>query len=208
MSLWICPTHGLHHGPFCCAQPQEYWDGSFVEQENDMNKETSSRVSTLAAEIMQTHGPITVGPITVGHVGNGGPGIEFIERRIYDELLAKAKTLAGSCMAQDETAGQEPETFLHRLKKERANLSGKIDALTLFLQRGAPGTSELHRHLLESQLAAMSLYLKTLDLRIQDLALQPQPIEKQAGVASEDIGEPREIGGHDEDRDGPIPFNG
>lgn len=27
-----------------------------------------------------------------------------------------------------------------------------------------------------------------------------------AGVASQDLGEPREIGGHDIDRDGPVPF--
>lgn len=31
---------------------------------------------------------------------------------------------------------------------------------------------------------------------------------KPAGVASQDLGEPREVGGHDIDRDGPVPFAG
>lgn len=30
MSLWVCPTHGLHHGPFCCCEPQSFWDGTFA----------------------------------------------------------------------------------------------------------------------------------------------------------------------------------
>lgn len=97
-----------------------------------MNKETSGRVSSIAAAILSFE------PVT-------GPNADE-----YNDLLKNAKILAGSCM---------------------------------------------------------SLYLKTLDLRIQDLALQPRPINDKAPVASEQpIGEPREVGGHDEDRSGPIPF--
>lgn len=33
MSLFICPTHGLHHGPFCCDEPQTWWDGTFCDQQ-------------------------------------------------------------------------------------------------------------------------------------------------------------------------------
>jgi hypothetical protein len=39
VSLFICPIHGLHHGPFCCDQPQEWWDGTF-EEEKPMNNDT------------------------------------------------------------------------------------------------------------------------------------------------------------------------
>lgn len=99
-----------------------------------MNRETSDRVSSIAARIMQTHPPITA--------GDPGPGIPFIEKRLYDELLADAKTLAGSVMSQDETAGTRPEeTFITRLQRERAR-SGRAPCQAHRLRR--QGISRRH----------------------------------------------------------------
>jgi hypothetical protein len=161
-----------------------------------MVKETSSAISTLASHVLQ------MDPTTATSVSDTQ----------FNQLLRSAKTLAGSALSQDETPGQEPETFLHRLKRERANLSGKLDALTLFLRTHVPSVSATQRHLLDSQHAAMTLYLKTLDLRLEDLALQPRPItdvqDRVASATMPELGEPKETGGHDEDRDGPVPFGG
>lgn len=50
-------------------------------------------------------------------------------------------------------------------------------------------------------------------LEAKDAAVRanlPVPVLKDrdtAGVASPDLGEPREVGGHDLDRDGPVPFS-
>jgi hypothetical protein len=63
-----------------------------------MNKETSSRVSTIAAVIMNVDQPL--------------PMVERSPGRFCQH--ASMQTLAGSCMSQDETAGQAPETFIDR----------------------------------------------------------------------------------------------
>ena len=61
------------------------------------------------------------------------------------------------------------------------------------------------RKLLEAKDAAVRANLpapKLEDREPSSEARQSSP----AGVASQDLGEPREIGGHDIDRDGPVPF--
>jgi predicted kinase len=62
-----------------------------------MNKETSSRVSTIAAEILRRE---------------PAQGIASPEANVtaYNSLLEKAKILAGSAMSQDETPGQQPKS--------------------------------------------------------------------------------------------------
>jgi hypothetical protein len=61
-----------------------------------MHKETSSRVSSIAAEVMRT------GPLNPNGTSNAAP--------LFNKLLEHAKTLAGSCMSQDETPGQAKAT--------------------------------------------------------------------------------------------------
>jgi hypothetical protein len=162
-----------------------------------MDKETSSRVSSIASEILhQSLRPAQPTPAD------------------YDALMGKAKTLAASCLSQDEHKGQQPTTFLDRLKREHAGLSGRIDALTLFFDRGAPDIDDDQRELLRAQLSTMKLYLHILDMRL--LKLNTGSIEQSAPVASPpaklpegyELGELREIQNADEDRDGPAPFNG
>lgn len=126
-----------------------------------MDKETSAQVSSIASEILHTTAPITAGPDT--------GGMQFIERRLYDDLLAKAKTLAGSALSQDETPGRQPTTFLDRLKMEHAHLSGALDALTIFIGRDMPGASPHQRDLLTVQHSAMTVYLRVLQMRLTNL---------------------------------------
>jgi hypothetical protein len=117
------------------------------------------------------------------------------------------KTLAGSCLSQDETPGQKPATFLDRLKAEHAQLTERHAALTLFLSRHHPEVSDEQLRLMETQVLAMGVYRLVLEMRLTDLASDETFDHKTTRVASEKvIGEPEEIGGHDEDRDGPIPF--
>lgn len=142
-----------------------------------MNKETSSRVSTLAAEVLRTTAPIAVGPNVSG-------GIEFIEKRIYEELLEKAKTLAASCMSQDETPGQEkPKGDFHsRLKDEREDLDRRLTALNSYLTHNLGKPNPRHYELLQRQAGAMSEYLVIIDERLADIAIS----ERSAPVLAVD----------------------
>jgi hypothetical protein len=127
-----------------------------------MNKETSSRISHIAGVIMNAKAD-----------GNETPDD-------FARLLQDAKRLAGSCMSQDETAGQEPKTFIDRLKDERAALDERVTKLATFMTNGAPGTTPLHKEMLGRQLIAMSEYLVVLDERLTDLgiAARSAPVEE------------------------------
>lgn len=124
-----------------------------------MDKETSSRVSGLAAAYMQVTG-------------------EKLVRMTADDMEGTAndiRTLAGSALSQDQTPGQVTgkagESFIDRLNREAAELSGRIDALSLFIQRGrmATGVSKLQWAMLTVQLDAMRAYQRILNLRLADL---------------------------------------
>jgi hypothetical protein len=169
-----------------------------------MDKETSARVSTIAANVLDLE------PFTV----------DTIPASVYNGLLTDAKSLAGSCMSQDETPGQfAEETWIDRLHREFEELQARLQKLSGFLIRGAPGISDEQRELLNCQQDAMRLYHAVLKMRLKDL---PAPTKDQHALplASEsrttarqddverEFGEPVETGGHDEDRDGPIPFTG
>lgn len=117
-------------------------------------EETSSRVSSIAAAILSFE------PVT-------GPNSDE-----YNDLLEKAKTLAGSCLSQDETPGQEPIDFLGRLQHEREQLNGRLEKLTNFLATDYPRkASPIQMELLEAQRIHMSEYLAVLDARLADLGI-------------------------------------
>ncbi len=152
-----------------------------------MDRETSSRVSSIASAVLQ--------------LLRDNPDHNSVSLSRED-----AQALAGSCLSQDETAGQEPADFVDRLKREREDLAGKVSKLGNFIDRGAPGVEDDHRELLHVQHSAMTSYLKILDMRLSKL--NETPIRSRPGVASDPpFEEPVEVGGHDEDRDGPIPFS-
>lgn len=115
-----------------------------------MNKETSSRVSSIAAAILRA--PLRkVGDASEEH---------------FNELLSDAKILAGSVLSQDETPGQEPSTWLDRLKLEHAGISGKLDALTFLLARGNPEIPAEQIALMEVQHSTMAVYKRVLEIRL------------------------------------------
>lgn len=163
-----------------------------------MNKETSSEISTLASAILRLP--------AASLSNNFKPTPDD-----YNNLLTDARKLAGSALSQDETPGQAPETFHDRLQREFYELQERVQKLTQFLIVGAPGVSNDQRELLDMQLDAMKIYHAVLKMRLAG----PEPGAKHypedfnnLNVASAELGEPVETGGHDEDRDGPIPFNG
>jgi hypothetical protein len=130
-----------------------------------MNKETSSRISHIAGVIMAAKAD-----------GNETPDD-------FARLLQDAKRLAGSCMSQDEHAGQVPKhepDFRERLKIEREELDERVTKLAKFMTDGAPGTTPLHKEMLGRQLIAMSEYLVVLDERLTDLgiAARSAPVEE------------------------------
>lgn len=118
-------------------------------------EETSSRVSSIAAAILSFE------PVT-------GPNSDE-----YNDLLEKAKTLAGSCLSQDETPGQATvKTFLDRLHEERDDLAEKLEKLTEDLASDKFNIIwTTQRVLLEAQRIHMSEYLAVLDARLADLGI-------------------------------------
>lgn len=125
-----------------------------------MNKETSSRVSSIAANVLQMDALTPTGP----------------DDKITDEfnnLLIDAKILAGSALSQDETAGTRPEeTFLTRLQRERDDLDDRLGKLVDFIH-GDKFETLTHRHrvMLDEQNRLMSELLAVLDERLCDLQI-------------------------------------
>jgi hypothetical protein len=158
MSLWVCPTHGLHHGPFCCDQKQEFWDGTF-ETENDDMDNNSSGIHPAPTEFSNMQ--IATDPILhFFHYAHLPPKLQATSRLFF--ILA-------------------------------AELVTK-------LPRNAERTVAL-RKLLEAKDAAVRANI--------EMPGRPIGQDKAALMASDQtLGEAVEIGGHDEDRDGPIPFGG
>lgn len=130
------------------------------------HKETSSRVSSIAANILNMGEQATTIP----------------NHDLFNALLRDAKSLAGSCMSRDETPGQEPIDFLGRLKHEREQLNSRLEKLTNFLATGYPRkASPIQMELLEAQRIHMSEYLAVLDARLADMGI----IERSAPVGSD-----------------------
>lgn len=123
-----------------------------------MDKETSARVSTIAAGLTNFRPP---------------DFIEIVDSADPDKVAehcANVRALAGTALVQDRTLGQQPAGFLDRVKAEHANLAAKHDALTLFLDRETPDDiSPAHRSLLELQKSSMGIYRRVLEMRIEDL---------------------------------------
>jgi hypothetical protein len=124
-----------------------------------MDKETSSRVSSIASTIL------SLNPVD---------NTTDVDGDDYNVLLDQAKILAGSCLSQDETPGQFPTSdgkpgFIDRLKMEHAHLSGALDTLTIFIGHDMPGVSPYQRDLLTVQHSAMTVYLRVLQMRLTNL---------------------------------------
>jgi hypothetical protein len=171
-----------------------------------MDKETSAHVSSLAAKYLRFE------TIQLTEICQDLNGMD--PRTLCEDI----RTLAASCLSQDETPGQDEPTLLGRLKIEHAHLSRKLDRLTKFIGAGAPEVSPMQLQLLSVQHSAMTVYLRVLQMRLTDLD-RPKTLQeiadenareetfdhKTTAVASE-LDEPVEVGGHSEDSDGPVKF--
>jgi hypothetical protein len=180
-----------------------------------MHKETSSRVSTIAAHILN-HAPIE-------------PADSILADR-FNTLLIDAKALAGSCMSQDETPGQaKPSNGIHPAPAEFTDAQIASDPILHFfhyahlpakLQETSKAFFNLAAHVVNTvprspeRTVALRKLLEGKDAAVRANLPAPALGQKQLPLASQQsraagapIGEPVEIGGHDEDRDGPIPFN-
>lgn len=190
-----------------------------------MNKETSSRVSSIAGDIL-----------------NVEPIDRDASKNEFNILLEKAKTLAGSALSQDETPGAESVTsgkigahgihpapaefndadiaadpilhFFHyaHLPPTLQETSKEFFLLAFRIVRTIPRTPERTvslRKLLEAKEAAVRANLPLPSLWLdRDGAAPKLGGQRDLYERKPELGEAVEVGGHDEDRDGPVPFNG
>jgi hypothetical protein len=133
-----------------------------------MNEQTSSRVSSIAARFINFQSDDFLA-IANGKPDYTGPTI----RAFCDDV----RTLAASCLSQDETPGQAPTTFLDRLKIERAELYERTDKLGKFLGNGCPGVADDdEKALLLRQHSYMANYLSLLNARLNKHGIETQPV--------------------------------
>ena len=116
-------------------------------------RETSARISSLAAGILgRQELPESDGAT--------------ISTQSYNILLAQAKRVAGSALAQDPIPGQGEPNFIDRLQREHDALDEKIANLTTFLGHDDNDASDVQRSLLEVQLSTMIVYRRVLEMRL------------------------------------------
>lgn len=136
-----------------------------------MNKETSSRVSTIAARHIAFDVDNFVG-IAEGSTDK------------VQEFCSDVRSLAASCMSQDETPGQEKPAgdFHTRLKDEREDLDRRLIALNSYLTHNPGKPSPRHNLMLVEQARLMSELLAVIDERLCDIGIS----ERSAPVLAVD----------------------
>lgn len=180
-----------------------------------MNKETSPGVSSIASRHMH---------ISAGYIQGLTPEAAM-------DLAADVRTLAASALGQDETPGQAAKSGSHGIHPAPAEFTAEqieADPILHFfhyahlpprLQETSKAFFLLAAHVVNTvpRTAERTVALRKL-LEAKDAAVRanlPAP-KKETAVASEagsentDDEDQRviETGGHDIDRDGPVPFDG
>lgn len=176
-----------------------------------MDKETSSRVSTVASHVLKLDKYMD---------GDTVPASRF------NDLLDYAQTLAGSAMSQDQTPGQQPLPHgIHPAPAEFTAEQIAADNLLHFfhyahlpekLQATSKAFFLLAHHVVVTvpRTPERTVALRKL-LEAKDAAVRanlPAPVKRDLPTSEKistddsDI-EVIEQGGHDQDRDGPIPFD-
>lgn len=127
-----------------------------------MNKQTSSRVSSIAARL-------------INFDVNDAQELRIVGTSDdITEFCSDVRTLAASALGQDETPGQAipiADNLHMRLQRERDDLDRRLGKLIDFLNRGAPGTTPRHKAMLDEQNRLMSELLAILDERLCDLTI-------------------------------------
>lgn len=128
---------------------------------NPHHKETSSRVSSIAASWLDTN---------ADEIRANFNNDDYIET-----LADVVRTLAGSALSQDETSGQSEAKgdFFDRLKAEREELYTRMRNLGKFMSADKKSAilSDSHAKLLGRQLTLMHNLLSVLDERIADIEI-------------------------------------
>lgn len=134
------------------------------------SKETSSRVSTIAAGLTNFSPPDLIAIV------------DSDEPDIIAEHCEKVRTLAACALSQDETPGQEKVSvnFFDRLKNEREDLDTRLIALNSYLTNNPGHPNARHRPMLVRQAELMSELLAVLDERICDLAIGARSTEDRS----------------------------
>jgi hypothetical protein len=129
-----------------------------------MDRETSARVSGIASRLLN----FTTTDFLA--IANGAPDYKG---PTIGGFCDDVRTLAGSCMAQDETPGQEQPKgdFFSRLKDEREDLDRRLIALNSFLTHNPGHPNARHYEMLRKQATIMSELLSVLDERIADIEI-------------------------------------
>lgn len=98
-------------------------------------------------------------------------------------------------------------TWQERLQTEFRDLMTKLAALNSFLTQKAHTLGGEEIELLRTQARAMQQYLQTLEKRLIHHNIPYTPTETLVASHEPELGEPVETGGHDIERDGPVPFD-
>jgi uncharacterized protein YjiS (DUF1127 family) len=132
-----------------------------------MDKETSSRVSSIAGTILAQL--------------RRNPDHNSIAISRED-----AEALAGSALSQDQTPGQAAPKgdFLSRLKDEREDLERRLIALNSYLSNNPGKPYPRHASMLVEQAKLMSDLLAVIDERLADIGISQR--SELSGAEGED----------------------
>lgn len=144
-----------------------------------MDKETSGRVSSIAARLNHLTGDAVC---VLVHRHDAGPEAADANSPTLESFVDDVQTLAGSCMSQDQTPGQMAPAgdFYSRLKDEHRDLERRVLALNSYLTHNPGHPNPRHAAMLERQAAFMSEYLAVLGERIGDIDISRRsaPVEE------------------------------
>lgn len=123
------------------------------------------------------------------------------ERTVALRKLLEAKDAAVRANVGAEgvkSVAVKPTTHVERMEQERRELETRLNALRSFFGGAVfESLSPVEQELLRDQSRHMEDYLGVLTARLENA---------ERKTTARQLGEPVEIGGHDIDRDGPVPF--
>jgi hypothetical protein len=145
-----------------------------------MHKETSSRVSTIAARLVHLTGDAVCVLVHQHDAGPGAAAVNADNSPTLATFVSDVRTLAASCMSQDETPGTDKPKgdFYSRLKDEREDLDRRLGALNSALTHNPGHPNARHFALLEMQSKRMTDLLAVLDERIADIEITRRRTEE------------------------------